>query len=909
MRRLARALVLFTLTGWFFSACDGDDDGGGGGGPVAANSLAGTIRDPSGMGIQGVVVRVDGATSAEATTDVDGNFIVLDPPTGQVGLHLDAQNAVGGTFPDLELMILVAAGANNLSQPLVLPDLAAGGTMTVPVDAGGMTSGDIMIMAPDGSTLDIADMTTILVDGAVPPGSVDINITPVDPINVPMPLPGMLDAGAFVTIQPPGASFNPALGITLPNPRNFPVGTMVDIWSFDHDLATWVNRSDETGNQGVVTDLGGGMLFIVADAVITEGGWHSGALPVDPTCATILEGQVFELGAPDPLANALIALSTGQFASTDADGMFSIPSVPAYDASMLPKVCLAADITLEALAPVSFGAMSVTMTIPAGTIVTGGTTTIPAFDIPVTDTGSLVGSVSDDSGPVTGTVSITGTETLDVDTDENGSFFVASLDPGPYTASFPFASGLVSEDFTVDAHETTAIALTAGPTPPGGALIVRVLDFSGDFANPQPVDDACLTLQGVSGGPLFGTTDATGEFTFASTPTGPYTVTAQKDTPSVLGTDRFATTLVGVNPTVDPRTVVVPFLATPVPTPPTLDATFDGTILNPPAGADIHYQITTDAGGGFMASGVAAGSFTVPVPSGLPLDVAATAIDQIDGTILSAVITKNVMLSTGQTLMTDFDFASACAFDQTVPVTYSNVQTLDGFFAEFDLEANGDLFFSYTDGTLLPPNINLPDLAAAKFAGVTKVFESGSEAFLTGFKDSFCDVPFGSTVPASVQVDYLGVPVIVTPPDMSNFPTFGAGSSVQFTPGSGNGVSTGFNSVTFGGEAGDVFTFYDILVPATTNLVILPPVSPGKPMFATGFFAVNAATLRFDLPGFNFATAFDQNFPTNLLAIEDLTFCGASETHFFTVGSPVRQPADPRERYRGMSLGHRLVAR
>jgi hypothetical protein len=883
MGRLARLLALFFFTGPILAGCS-SSGGGGGGGSI---SLSGTILGPAGTGVSGVVVQViSGATTAQATTDADGNFIVLQPPTGLVNLHIDGSGAPGGTFASLEIALVIGGGASNLPQPVVLPDLSAGTTVSVPVDASGMTMGDMTVTAPDGSALDIPDMTTILVDGAIPAGSVDVNVTPVEAINVPMMLPGSQDPGAFVTIQPPNATFSPALGITLPNTRGLPLGTMVDIWSFDHQDGAWVNRSQQTGNQGTVVDIGG-MTFIVAMEVITEGGWHAGTIPVDPACATTLEGQVFPLGSSTPLADALISLSTGQFTSTDANGRFSVVSVPAYDASMLPKVCQAADLELRAIAPVSFGAMMVNMTISAGSIVTGGTTTLAPFDIPVVDTGSLVGSVIEDGQGVAGTVSISGTSKLDVESDSFGSFFVAALDPGPYTASFPFTNGEQSEDFTITAHATTVVELRSGPPPTGGALTVQVLDFS-DTSNPAPVADACVTLQGSSGAPQFQTTNASGVASFASAPSGPYNVTAQKDFTTTFGIGRLASTVVGANPTATPRTVVIPFFddggfASPVST----DASLRIDLANTPVGSDIFYLVETESGGGFNTSGPIFGdTVTAPIPSGLPLDVAVWAADPTTGTIQSLLLTF-AMAGVGETVLRPLDFAQACPFDQAVTVTYSNIQSHNSFFADLELQDSGHLDLPFTDGSSLPTSILLPDLSNAKLSPFDVFFNAGSENFGLIFEESFCDTFLDHTTPTTIAVDFLGTPTIISPANNAVFSSYGTGSVVQFTLGSGNGTTSGFNNVTFVGEskAADLFTFWDIFIPPTATTLTIPPVFASKPMFGDGFYAVNVEMTRFPLPGFDYATLFDQDLPGNVAAVEMSQICGGDASHFFLVGT------------------------
>jgi len=895
MVRFIRSLVPFLCASAFLAGCS---SGGGGGGSI---SFSGTILGPAGAGLQGAIVQVSSATrSAQATTDGSGNFIVLKPPTGLVDLHIDGSNVPGGTFADLEIALVVGGGASNLSQPIVLPDLGAGTTVSVPVDANGMTMGVMTVTAPDGSALTIPDMTTILVDGAIPPGTVDVNVTPVDAINVPMPLPGMQDPGAFVTIQPPGAAFTPALDITLPNTRGFPLGTMVDIWSFDHDLGMWVNRSEETGNQGTVVDIGG-MEFIVAMGVITEGGWHAGTLPVDLTCATTLAGQVFTLGAPTPLADVLISLSTGQFTRTGADGRFSIPAVPAYDASMLPKTCVPSDLELRAIAPVAFGANQVSMTITAGTIMTGGTTTLAPFDIPVTNTGSLVGSVTDDGQGVAGTVSITGTAKLSTESDEDGSFFVAAMDPGPYTATFPFSSGDESENFTIEANETTVVNLRAGPPPTGGALNVLVLDFSVTFAG-TPVDDACVTLQGASGAPLFATTGANGIAAFASTPSGPYAVTAQKDFTIPFGTLRLGSTVLGANPVGSPRTIAIPFFDDGgFQNPLAGDANLDGTLLNTPAGADFAFQVVTETGGGFQSGNTITGNaFSLQIPSGVPLEVAVRATDQVSGEILSAVFATNLMVASGGTLMQDFDFANACPFDRPVTVSYTNTQAHSDFFADLELSGAGNLDFPFSDGNSLPTSFNWPDLASAKLTGFDAFFEVASVESATTFEESFCDLALGNTTPTSLTVNFIGIPTIQNPANNAVFPSYGTGSMVQYTLGSGNGQTAGFNNVTLVGEgkASQIFTFWDIFAPPTANKVTLPAVFASKPMFSDGFYAVNVEATRFPFSGFDYSTFFDEDLPSKVAAVIASELCTGDRSHFFLVGTQLTAGPSPADRAR-----------
>jgi len=886
--------------------------GGGGGGSV---SLSGTILGSSVVprggvslqGLQGVVVTVSSATrSKRATTDAGGNFIVLRPPSGAVHLVIDGSGAAGGTFETLELALTVGGGASNLRQPIVLPNLDEGQSESVPVDMSGLTSGDTAVGDPliHGFSLDIPDGTTILVHGAPPAASVTINVTPVPPINVPMPLPDDLHAGAFVSIQPPGASFSPALGITLPNTEDLPLGTMVDIWSFDHDDGAWVNRSEQTGNRGTVVDIGG-TTFIQADQVITEGGWHAGTIPVDPACATTIAGQVFELGSPTPLADVLVSLSTGQFGRTDASGRFRIDSVPAYDPSLLPKVCQAAPVEVRAIAPVASGSGQVTFAVPEGMIVTGGTTNLAPFDIPVTLGGSLVGTVTDEDIGVAGTVTISGTGDAMVESDSDGGFFVASLAEGPYSASFSFQNGIVSRDFTIQRNRTTVVNLESQPQT-GSMLQVQVMDFSG-LAMPSPVPGACVTLQGASGSPRFAVANGSGVATFDNAPSGPYSVTAQLDVQlTVETTARVAASLIGVTGSGSPPTIVVPLFDDPgIANPIVTDATLEGNVQNIPNGVELEYQVASNDALGFFTAGFAPnGNFSEPVPSGVPLDAAVVARDMGTGEIVSAVFATGLTKTSGQTLMVDFDFANACAFDQTVSVAYSNQQSSTDLSAELRLVGDAVLSFGFGDGMSLPTSMGWPDLASAKLSGFDPFFDVETANFGLTFSESFCTVALGHATPAALNVAFLGTPNILAPANNANFTSYGPGNVVQFSLGSGNNLTAGVNDVTFFGESqttGMVY-FWDILAAPTATSVTLPPVFTNKPMFPDGFYSVDVEALRFDFPGFAFASFFDEDLTSKIAAIVAATNCGADRSHFFTVGNLPLQGGERRDLERRLRL-------
>lgn len=899
--RFGAALTLGILV--LAAACS--DSGGGGGGSAGLATLSGAVFGPGGTGLPGAVVTVTpdtallqgGAGAKQAVTDAGGSFVVVGSPTGSVHVHIDGSPVVTGNYASLELALTIGAGASILPQLVVLPDLSAGSEELVAVDVDGRTTGDSTIgdLPTTLYALEIPTGTLITVDGIIPiTGFVTVNVTPVPAMEVPMPLPAGLDGGAFVTVQPPGAAFDPPLSITLTNVDHLPLGTECDIWSFDHALGAWVNRSEQTGNRGLVTDIGG-ETFVVASNVITEGGWHSAVIDVDPTCATDVVGQVVLKGAGIPIANALIGLGTGQFAVTDAAGNYSIPSVPAYDPGALPACEIFDFLNVRAVAPVTYGSRSAFASVGRPELVLGGTTNVPPLEILVLfQTGTVVGTVVDASGaPVDGTVQIAGPEDREVQTSQ-GTFF-AVLSPGDYTATFEFPSKLSTvEPFTVTAFQQTILDLAEPGAPPGDdVVVVHVVDLSVDGLNTK-VPQACVTLVGATGAPLFQVADAAGIAEFIDAPAGPYTVTAQLETPLLpSGTFRAATTVVGVNALGNPPTIVLPFFDTGA-TPPvvTTDAMLDGTVQNVPANTVLEYQIA-DRVLGFFDAGAADTGFSASIPADLPLDVGVVAIDTTTQKIVSGIFVANVTAMSAETLMLDFDFASAHPFDRSIDMTYSNVQVHPDKSVELAL---GGLAYPLQPGVDFPDPLCMPDLARAKFVDFPAVLAFGSADLGLSFAESFCDQPLLGSTPLSLSVPFIGPPTINAPADGASFPSYGAGSVVDLDLGTAAGIGPGFNGITFFHEAdsGELISFWDILVSPQTLAVTLPPVFPSKPMFAPGFAAVNVDTTRFVFPGFSFASFFDANLPANVAAVLQDRLCGASRSHFFTIGAPLTK-APPRE--------------
>ena len=116
-------------------------------------------------------------------------------------------------------------------------------------------------------------------------------MTTVHPDKVPM-VPGFGQQPRFiVTIQPSGALFNPPAPITLPNVDGLKPRALTEMYSFDHDIGSFVAIGTGTvsdDGQVIRSNLGVGVL---------KAGWHCGGDPslkgtiADCLVCNICDGQ------------------------------------------------------------------------------------------------------------------------------------------------------------------------------------------------------------------------------------------------------------------------------------------------------------------------------------------------------------------------------------------------------------------------------------------------------------------------------------------------------------------------------------------------------------------------------------------------------------------------------------------
>jgi pimeloyl-ACP methyl ester carboxylesterase len=239
--------------------------------------VSGVVLDNTNQAVPGVTIRAvltNQLTSssssvnvaATVTTDTQGQFSIPQAPIGYVKLIVDGSTATrAGTWPSLEYDLVTISGQNNtLDQPVYLLPLnpanqlcvtatTGGGTLTIPEAPGfSLTFGPGQVTFPGGSQTGCISVTVVHGD------------------KVPMQ-PGFGQQPRFiVTIQPPGALFNPPAPITLPNVDGLKPREVTEMYSFDHDIGSFVAIGT-----GVVSD-DGQVIRSSPGVGVLKAGWHCG---------------------------------------------------------------------------------------------------------------------------------------------------------------------------------------------------------------------------------------------------------------------------------------------------------------------------------------------------------------------------------------------------------------------------------------------------------------------------------------------------------------------------------------------------------------------------------------------------------------------------------------------------------
>ncbi|HWF08832.1 MAG TPA: choice-of-anchor X domain-containing protein [Bryobacteraceae bacterium] len=266
-------------------------------GPLASTLISGVVLDNSNIPIPGVTMRLyqtnSGANNnvpqqigTPVQTNAQGFFQISPAPVGVFKLMADGTTATRpGAFPTLEYDLVTVSGQNNtVGSPIYLPQINSAAQVCVTASTGGT----LTVPQAPGFSLTIAPGSATFPGGA---RSGCVSVTPVNPDKIPM-VPGFGQQPRFiVTIQPVGTTFNPPAAITIPNVDGLSPRAVTEMYSYDHDLATFTAIGTGTVSADgsvIASDPGVGVL---------KAGWHCGG---DPNTA----GSAGSLGltaSPSPL--------------------------------------------------------------------------------------------------------------------------------------------------------------------------------------------------------------------------------------------------------------------------------------------------------------------------------------------------------------------------------------------------------------------------------------------------------------------------------------------------------------------------------------------------------------------------------------------------------------------------------
>jgi hypothetical protein len=243
-------------------------------GAAAATRITGVVLDNSEVPIPGVTVRAEGTTMV-TQTDAAGAFSLDAAPVGYVKLLIDGSTANRpGTWPMLEYAMYTVAGTNNtVGTPIYLLAIDVARGLSVSETQGGI----LTIPELPGFSLQVPAGSATFPGGSRV-GTVSATLVHTD--KMPMPPAFGQQPRFIVTVQPPGAHFDPPAPMTVPNLEGLGPGEITEFFSFDHDLGQFVSIGTGTVSEDgsvIRTDPGVGLI---------KGGWQSAGPPVPSGSAT-----------------------------------------------------------------------------------------------------------------------------------------------------------------------------------------------------------------------------------------------------------------------------------------------------------------------------------------------------------------------------------------------------------------------------------------------------------------------------------------------------------------------------------------------------------------------------------------------------------------------------------------------
>lgn len=208
-----------------------------------ATRVVGRVLDNQDRPIPGATawIRLPAGPVISARTDENGAFVLNRAPVGPMHLVVDGGTSTreDGKWPSIQFnMVTVAGESNSLGRTIYLPRMDMDGMTEV----GGPQDVTLHLAGIPGAELTVfADSVTC--ENGEPMCSVTWSQVRAE--RVPDAPPMGSNFTMVWTTQPSGIRFDPPARVCLPNPGH-PAGHQMEIFSFDHDLSTWVGLGTAT---------------------------------------------------------------------------------------------------------------------------------------------------------------------------------------------------------------------------------------------------------------------------------------------------------------------------------------------------------------------------------------------------------------------------------------------------------------------------------------------------------------------------------------------------------------------------------------------------------------------------------------------------------------------------------------
>ena len=245
--------------------------------PNTETSVSGLVLDQNLRALPNVLVRLGGQ---QTRTDNTGRFRMTTVQSGPhqiLELIGREQITYPGRWTNISFDIDVLPGINNnLGKPLFLPKVNGG--INLPLNSQGIVTQDTTYELPVvGGKPPVRVTARAGTRVSFPPDIVDkrFSVTRIDANRVPMALEDGRATNLYISVQPSGAVFEPALEVSFPNLDGLNPNEKSLLMSFDHDAGRYV----QVGTAQVSAD--GRVVNSDPGSGIRVGAWHA-TPPEDP---------------------------------------------------------------------------------------------------------------------------------------------------------------------------------------------------------------------------------------------------------------------------------------------------------------------------------------------------------------------------------------------------------------------------------------------------------------------------------------------------------------------------------------------------------------------------------------------------------------------------------------------------